>query len=571
MEAAHLEIASPGGSQQLPLGGAPVTIGRHPDNTLVIADHMASRHHCVIEPAPDGGWQVRDLRSSNGTRVNGQVIQSVRLGPGDAVTIGRTRVTLVTPELIDSPDLAALEQIVEQQPEPVELLTEDDIVGDSPTVDEEAPVRIGAENDNFIAVLVSMAESIPDKPFDDSAIGLAGVSGKMMHPPGRVRRADSSEAVDVLRLILLVAFRSRATDIHVEPKADYVQVRARVDGSMVEVVRLPASVGQRIGALVKVLSDIELSTRNMVQEGRFTAHLPTRQVDFRVSFAPSVFGQKLVLRVLDAANAPMHLRDLRLPDWMQDELSHSIQQDSGMILVCGPTGSGKTSSLYALLRSIDVSDRNVVTIEDPVEIQIDGVTQMPVDDEQGKSFSDLLRSVLRQDPDVILVGEIRDAETARIAMQAAITGHLVFSTIHTKDTIGTIFRLIDLGIEPYMVSQGLQVVLGQRLVRQLCPYCKKPVTPTPVQIKRIGREVSRIFMPHGCPKCLGTGYAGRQAIFELLHSNDALRDVIVKNPGIQEVRKSLGDTHFQSLAQVGFELVAEGVVSYDEIVRAVGR
>jgi general secretion pathway protein E len=272
--------------------------------------------------------------------------------------------------------------------------------------------------------------------------------------------------------------------------------------------------------------------------------------------------------------SPAKIRDLNLPEWMYQEVVQTIPQDQGMVLVCGPTGSGKTTTLYSLIRSADTARKNFVTIEDPVEIQIDGVTQLPVDEAEGKSFSSLLRSVLRQDPDTIMVGEIRDPETARIAMQAAITGHMVFSTVHTTSTIGTVFRLLDLGVEPYLIAQGLQLVLAQRLVRQLCPYCKKAVRPTAEQLARLpkgGEGVNKIFVPNGCPRCLSTGFSGRRAFFELLRSNDAMREVIVKNPTMGDVEKALQTTRFEKLQQTGYQLVADGVVAFDEIEKAVGR
>jgi general secretion pathway protein E len=281
-----------------------------------------------------------------------------------------------------------------------------------------------------------------------------------------------------------------------------------------------------------------------------------------------------VIRVQGSALSPARIRDLNLPDWMFQEVSEAIEQDQGMVLVCGPTGSGKTTTLYSLIRSSDVARKNFVTIEDPVEIQIEGVTQLPVDEKEGKTFSSLLRSVLRQDPDSILVGEIRDPETARIAMQAAITGHLVFSTVHTTSTVGTVFRLLDLGVEPYLVAQGLHLVLAQRLVRQLCPYCKKAVKPTPEQMAKLpneGRGIKQIYVPGGCVRCLSTGYSGRRAFFELLRTTEALREVIVRNPTMADVTKALEGTRFEKLLQSGMRLVAEGVVSYDEIDKAVGR
>jgi general secretion pathway protein E len=317
-----------------------------------------------------------------------------------------------------------------------------------------------------------------------------------------------------------------------------------------------------------------------VQEGSFSARVPgggpgrpPRRVDYRVSFAPAVYGQKLVMRILDTANAPHHISDLKMTDSVIEPIKRMLQQESGMILACGPTGSGKTTTLYALLRDIDLQERNVVTIEDPVEIQLDGVTQIPVNEQQGNSFSALLKSVLRQDPDIILVGEVRDAETARIAVQSAMTGHLVFSTVHARDAIGAVYRLLDLGVEPYLVSSGLQLVLAQRLVRQLCPHCRKPVRPTPEQLAtmaRLGvRPKGNIFDPKGCRRCLNTGFFGRRTVVELLQFNQALREVILKTPTMQEIIKTLGPDNYVRLAENGYHLVADGVTSFDEVDRAV--
>jgi general secretion pathway protein E len=251
----------------------------------------------------------------------------------------------------------------------------------------------------------------------------------------------------------------------------------------------------------------------------------------------------------------------------------ATELDSGVVLVCGPTGSGKTTTLYALLRTLDVGQRNVITIEDPVEIQLPGVTQLPVNDDQGNTFAALLRSVLRQDPDVILVGEIRDPETAKIAMQAAITGHLVFSTLHTRDTVGTIFRLLDLGVEPYMLAQGLNLVLAQRLVRQLCPHCKSPARLPKEQVEKIRAVIPdfhQAFLRRGCPRCMGTGYNGRRAVFEPLIANDMLRDAVLHNRSNQALHDALQGTGFTRLMHNGYQLVADGITSLDEVERAVG-
>lgn len=625
MPSEYLEIQTPDGRKQVPVGDKPMSIGRHPENVVVISDPVSSRRHCVIERVQNG-WRVRDLGSSNGTRLNGLVVQTSRLLPGDIVTIGQTRIVLVVPSAAaknagggkngaktlreepadDMPDLADLEELAqaEELTDP-EVLGEDDILSEDDLVEadeeeygggDEAPLPLDMSDDGPLHLdasiedlgpnisttqssnatweptLRELADSLPNKPFGEYDIATINARGVVVHaaapPPPKKQR---QEAVDLLRLVLLIVARSRATDIHMEPKGEFYQVRVRIDGSMVDVVRLPNEVGVKLNALVKIISDIDVTQKSIVQEGHFAAKVPGRKIDYRVSFAPSVFGQKLVIRVQDTALSPAKLKDLNLPDWMEKEVASIITQDQGMVLVCGPTGSGKTTTLYSLIRSSDTARKNFVTIEDPVEIQIDGVTQLPVDDAEGKSFSALLRSVLRQDPDSIMVGEIRDPETARIAMQAAITGHLVFSTVHTTGTIGTIFRLLDLGVEPYLIAQGLQLVLAQRLVRQLCPYCKKAVRPTAEQAARLPAGTTKIFAPGGCQKCLSTGYSGRRAFFEMLLSNDALREVIVKNPTMADVEKALATTRFEKLQQTGYQLVAEGVVAFDEIEKAVGR
>jgi general secretion pathway protein E len=298
-----------------------------------------------------------------------------------------------------------------------------------------------------------------------------------------------------------------------------------------------------------------------------------RRVDYRVSFAPAMHGQKLVVRVLDTANAPLHIDDLCLPARAREILRRTSEQDAGMILVCGPTGSGKTTTLYAIMRDIDINQRNVVTIEDPVEIQLEGVTQIPVNDAQGNTFSAMLRSVLRQDPDVILVGEIRDAETARVAVQAGMTGHLVFSTVHSRETISGMFRLLDLGVEPYVVASGLHVVLAQRLVRQLCPHCKVGKPPTPDQVKKFAsvgiQGVKQVFQPKGCKKCFNTGHFGRRGVFEILVATAKLRDTLLRSPTIEACQAALTPDGFISMRESGYRIIAEGAACFDEVERTI--
>ncbi|MEO7155906.1 MAG: ATPase, T2SS/T4P/T4SS family, partial [Vicinamibacterales bacterium] len=398
----YLEIQSIDGHRQIPLVPAqPITIGRHASNTLVVADTQASRYHCVIEKAPEG-WRVRDLDSSNGTKVNGQLIKSALLVGGDMVTIGKTAIRMVTQKAAGvAADRVAAGRSRNERGDadgfemPV-ILDEDDMAVVEVEIDDvdEPELAIG----DFEGSLVRTAESLSDKKFTEIDIALVNARGALSHParPATTKNdkndqnrttlvSSGRDAVGIFRMILLVCFRTRASDIHIEPKQDDYQVRIRVDGSMVEVVRLPKEMGIRVQSLVKVMSDIDIAQRNIVQEGHFSSRVPDRRVDYRVSFAPSMFGQKLVIRILDTANTPYHVWDLQMPQWMFETIQAAMKQDSGMFLVCGPTGSGKTSTLYAVIRDIDVGERNVVTIEDPVEIQLDGVTQIPVNDAQGNT------------------------------------------------------------------------------------------------------------------------------------------------------------------------------------------
>jgi type II secretory ATPase GspE/PulE/Tfp pilus assembly ATPase PilB-like protein/pSer/pThr/pTyr-binding forkhead associated (FHA) protein len=584
----YVEVKDAKGKRNVPIPPGPLTVGRNITNLLVIDEPLASRFHCVIEKLKVG-FRVRDLGSSNGLNVNGKPTQAAIIGNGDLVTIGATVLRLVVPSAVAEPaarkGVAPPRQaaVVEQPSDNLEPASLDDIVeGDQ---NENASAPIVQSHFDWERALRERADALLSKPFRESDIALINARGQVSHPPlPSGATPPGGEAVLLLRLILLICFRSRATDIHVELKQDDASVRIRVDGVMLEILRLPAGeqreLAVRMLSLVKILSDIDIAQRNIVQEGSFNARVPSgrpgsaaRRVDYRVSFAPAVYGQKLVIRILDTANSPQHLADLQLSEAIIAPLRRMMLQESGMILACGPTGSGKTTTLYAMLRDIDLHERNVVTIEDPVEIQLEGVTQIPVNEQQGNSFSNLLKSVLRQDPDIILVGEIRDAETSRTAMQSAMTGHLVFSTVHARDAVGAVYRLLDLGVEPYLVSSGLQLVLAQRLVRQLCKYCKTPTNLDPQQTARMAEfgitDFTQIFNPKGCRRCLNTGFFGRRTVVELLSFNQALREVILKTPTMQEIVKNLGPQNYIRLAESGYRLVAEGITSFDEADRAV--
>jgi general secretion pathway protein E len=550
MQELQLRLAT-GQGRPIRLGDDPITIGRHPDNRLRLKDDKASRHHAIIEPAtgPLGErmHRVRDLGSANGTKVNGERVGEALLAEGDVVRIG------------------AVEFLVEARP---------DAGGNgapaTATVDAKAIARSNPRRElgAWAAELRELIAAQPGTGYADEPHQLVDARGESSHALG-----GTSEGPEAMRLMLRLAARARATGIHIEPKADAVHVRMRVDGQMIWIVEMPERTGELVIGLVKAACHMAQAGKDAAQDGHFSCRFSDRRVEYRASLTPSVHGQKLVVRVLDQMGAPAALEDMGLAPYMLDRIKSLCLQDTGMLLVCGPTGSGKTTTLYSALREIDREVRNVVTIEDPVEYQIDGVTQMPIDERKGNTLATLLRSVLRQDPDVILVGEIRDEETSRTAMQAAMTGHLVFSTVHARDTVSAVFRLLDLKVEPFLVASALQLVLAQRLVRVLCTQCKRPAQVPPGVATRMGRYLAgqtQIYHAVGCRRCLATGYNGRRAVFELLDVNDELRDIVLGQPSIQAMRRIIDQGLFTSLQQFGYRLVAEGATSLEEVDRVAG-
>ncbi|MCA9306508.1 MAG: ATPase, T2SS/T4P/T4SS family [Phycisphaerales bacterium] len=566
------------------LGERPIRVGRHPDNDVCITDGVASRHHCVIEPADGGTYILKDLGSRNGTKVNGRRVEVVLLSDGDIVSIGKFAMhvefdkpmfethSAPAPAFEREPEPAS-ESAVFLDDEPVEGLGS--FAGVHNTVQSPNAMRRASGKDRgkrvkpgkeWIAELSSIAEGLPDTTPMDTKIVLLDADGK----PSNALESSADGAV-ATRLLLIIAARSRATDIHVEPKDDNIQVRMRVDGQMISVTDLPTQVGDLFVGLIRTACLMAQAGRDAIQDGHFAVKWSDRRVDFRASITPTVRGQKLVVRVLDARIAPQRLSEMGMPPYMEEAVRKLCQQDTGFILAAGPTGSGKTTTLYNAMREIDRERRNVVTIEDPVEYHIEGVTQIPVG--RDTRFAELLRSILRQDPDVILVGEIRDEETARTAMQASMTGHVVFSTIHAKDSIGAVFRLLDLGVEPYLVANAMNLVIAQRLVRSLCDSCKRAVAVTPGQATRCGKYMEgkhQTFVPTGCGRCLRTGFVGRRAIFEMLLFDDELRDCVLHNPTIQKMKKVIEQGVFRTLQQSGWVLAGQGLTSLDEVDKVAG-
>lgn len=411
-------------------------------------------------------------------------------------------------------------------------------------------------------------ETLRDLGFSLDKLIFVGSGGEEI----RVREhIGSGDGPHLLGLLTLIGFQSRTSDMHLEPSASGVDVRMRIDGTLVHLVEFPKESVKRLFGIIKVLCETKLGASQDVLEGNYSSVAPGRRSDFRVSFTPSVHGHKVAIRVLDAESSPQTLRQLGAPPSFIKTISSVMQQNAGMVLMCGPTGSGKTTTLYSMLRSVDFKARNVMTLEDPVEYQVEGITQINIDAEHGKGFKEMLPALLRQDPDVLLIGEIRDPESAKIAMQATMTGHLVLSTVHSPDTLSTLFRLLDLNADPNMVASALDLIMSQRLLRTLCEECRQRRRPDKEDQRRLGGSArDAIYEPGGCKKCLGTGFSGRRAIFELLDVKKQVGDAIHGTPSIVQLRKAVQGKNFKSLRDNGYSLVAAGVTTFSEVDRVIG-
>jgi type IV pilus assembly protein PilB len=347
-----------------------------------------------------------------------------------------------------------------------------------------------------------------------------------------------------------------------------------VDGSLRDVLSLPRPVGRTLTARVKVVAGVDIAERRVPQDGRFRLLVDGRRVDARVSTLPSVHGEKVVVRLLPGASTIQPLSDLGLDDWQRDALVRALSVSHGLVLITGPTGSGKTNTLYAAIRETMTRERNVITLEDPVEIELAGITQVPVDTKTGMTFARGLRALLRQDPDVVLVGEVRDTETAELAMRAAMTGHLVLSTLHTNDAPSTLPRLLDMGVEPYLVASALSLVVGQRLVRIPCESCAEPYRPEDATLLALGidPETFSLNAPNaargkGCPACGRTGYLGRHGLFEVLEVSAEMRRALLARPDETALADLARRQGFRSLRQQGLALAARGGTTFEEVLR----
>jgi len=386
---------------------------------------------------------------------------------------------------------------------------------------------------------------------------------------------DETSDAPIIRLVNLMlsqAVKARASDIHIEPYQNQLKIRYRIDGILYDKLTPPKHIQSTLVSRVKIMAKLNIAEKRLPQDGRFDIRIADKNVDIRVSTIPTSFGERVVLRLLDKSSVLLKLSDLGMLEDKLQAFDKLIRTPHGIILVTGPTGSGKTTTLYAALSTINSAEINIITVEDPVEYQMDGIAQIQVNPKIDLTFAKGLRSIVRQDPDVILVGEIRDLETAEIAIQSALTGHLVFSTLHTNDSASAVTRLIDMGIEQFLVTSSVIAILAQRLVRVICDECKEAYTPDNESLQSIGISSERLdgkqmYRGKGCPACLHTGYKGRKGIFEFMLLDDAIKNVILKTSDANAIKRTAVERGMLTIRQDGAQKVLDGTTTIEEIFR----
>ena len=415
----------------------------------------------------------------------------------------------------------------------------------------------------------------------DEVLKQLGQAGELLSVSGG-REGDGEAAVEaeanatpIIRfvdLILYQAIQDRASDIHFEPFENEFKIRYRVDGALYEMSPPPRHLALPVISRLKVMANMNIAERRLPQDGRIQKHIAGRNVDLRVSTLPTQFGESLVLRVLDRSIVNLDLEALGMPDYIYNFLLEMIERPNGIFIATGPTGSGKTTTLYSCLRKVNTIDSKLLTAEEPVEYDLEGIVQVPVNDAIGLTFARILRSFLRQDPDRIMVGETRDLETAQIAIQASLTGHLVFTTLHTNDAPGAVTRLIDMGVEPFLISSTLEAVLGQRLLRSICRPCRTTFTPSETLLAELGISLQDIgnnqfFYGKGCDACNNTGYKGRKGIYELLRLTDPIRELINERAPTVTLKQKAVELGMVTLRQDGLRSIFAGDTTVEEVVR----
>ena len=414
------------------------------------------------------------------------------------------------------------------------------------------------------------AESVMD---DLAEADLSDIAHELEEPEDLLDASDEAPIIRLVNSLFAQAVKERASDIHIEPFEKEIVVRFRIDGVLYEIIKPPKRFQSSIISRVKIMSGLNIAEKRLPQDGRIRIKIAGKDIDVRVSVIPVAHGESVVMRLLDKTAVMLNFEDLGLADEKLSTMREMIHKSHGILLVTGPTGSGKTTTLYAALTEINSPELKILTAEDPIEYQLKGINQVHVNAKIGLTFASALRSFLRQDPDVILVGEIRDVETAEIAIQASLTGHLVFSTLHTNDSSTALTRLVDMGVQPFMVASSLIGILAQRLVRTVCPDCREPYVPTDEEMAQIGlkrEQIPRpgfIYRPRGCPRCLSTGYTGRSGIYEIMRIDESVQHLVLRNADSNTIKKAAQARGMLTLREDGAVKVASGITTIEEIMR----
>jgi type IV pilus assembly protein PilB len=424
---------------------------------------------------------------------------------------------------------------------------------------------------HYQATADSLGEILGELSQDETLKDLKG-RGESIDLDSLKDAADSNPVRKLINLVLLQAIKDKASDIHFEPFEEEFKMRYRIDGVLYEMMPPPTHIAAAISSRIKVMANLDIAERRMPQDGRIELNVNNQPIDLRVSVLPTMFGESVVMRVLDRGNVNLDLDKLGMREDDLVQIRQLIRRPNGVVIVTGPTGSGKTTTLYSALRELNDVSSKLITAEDPVEYDIDGINQCQIKPEIELTFARILRAMLRQDPDVILVGEIRDQETAKIAIEAALTGHLVFSTLHTNDAPSSVARLLDLGLEPFLVTASVEGVVAQRLVRRICLGCKTAYTPAEEQLMELGLrsedvEGRTFYYGKGCDACNNTGYKGRQGLYEIMTLDDAMRDMIVQHASTQILRVEAKKRGMRTLRECGLMAIYDGVTSIEEVVR----
>ncbi len=539
------------------LKGLHATLNEMPDN--LPKARQAQIDETVIARAAAEALSVPFVESLSGLAPSHVFLSSVPIAfarqhhmLGLAGEAGEQELTVVICDIASWPQLQVISKLIGRRVRPI-LATKDEI---------ERAVNLAYQQQN------GQAEKVIQQ-LDEEALQqelLSAVTNEDL-----LNVASRDPVIKIVNLAIFDAIKRRASDVHIQPTEDALIVRFRVDGVLHDVLHPPKSLQEEIVSRIKVMGGMNIAERRLPQDGRATVEVGDRVVDLRIATLPTSFGERAVIRLLDKSARLYRLGELGMPPEIMTGFRSLIHRDHGIVLVTGPTGSGKSTTLYAALQEVNSQELNVLTLEDPVEYRLEGISQTQISERKGMTFASGLRNVLRQDPDIIMVGEIRDAETARMAIQSALTGHLVFSTLHTNDAAGAVSRMLDLGVEPYLLASSLLGVLAQRLIRRICPQCRQAVEPAADETQLFAanghQEIEGLFVGRGCQECLNTGYRERMGIFELLTVTETIRELVLSRAKSSTIKGQAVADGMVTLRSCGLSWAAEGWTTLSEVTR----